>query len=319
MNKTVDATKTATAIVGTLLLALLGTTAAHANDMDYLQSIQAPTELGLQSADQLEKSIYYLKTPNYFGSEKVASADARLRPKSEDPSIFVQFKSAVVSATLQEQLKQRGVKIAAAKEGADLILGGEILYQDQYFPNPPRRLTFTEKLDPPAANASGGNKSVPLAALELAPMYMMRNSSPSAFGAALLQNLVEVTGASKLFSSPSEKNAENFLLLDCYDKSTRKSPSCISNDQLLLSYRAKVRVQAIDLKAYLGRPGASSSEFTRARIIARTTEGRAATSSRLIELLADATAELVSGFGKEPSASQPTTPADSENTEPGPK
>jgi hypothetical protein len=97
-------------------------------------------------------------------------------------------------------------------------------------------------------------------------------------------------------------------MLDCYDKATRKSPSCISDDQLLLSYRGKVRVQAVDVKAFMGKPGSSSSEFQRVRIISRSLDGRASADNRLVELLADATQELVSGLGNEPQQSNQAAP-----------
>lgn len=276
-------------------------TAHAANDRDYLQELQAPKELPLTQNYQGDKATYYLKTPNFFGSELVSAADYRLKFKTTgETSVYVQFKSAVIAATLQEQLRQRGFKIADSRDTADLVLGGEVLYQDQYFPNPPRRIAFTEKMDPPTVNTGSGNKTISLAAFELAPAYLTKGASPSAFGAALLANLFEVTGASKLFSGPADqKNAENFLMLDCYDKATRKSPSCISDDQLLLSYRGKVRVQAVDVKAFMGKPGSSSSEFQRVRIISRSLDGRASPDNRLVELLADATQELVSGLGSE--------------------
>lgn len=43
----------------------------------------------------------------------------------------------------------------------------------------------------------------------------------------------------------------------------------------------------------------SSSEFQRVRIISRSLDGRASPDNRLVELLADATQELVSGLGSE--------------------
>jgi hypothetical protein len=288
------------------LVACVVPSAARANDLDYLHGIRPPKELGQVDAVGSARSTYYLKTPNFFGSEKLSSVEGRLksRPAGEQ-TVYVQFKSAVVTAGIQEQLKLRGVKVAPSKDAAYLVLGGEIVYQDQYFPNPPRRIAFTEKMDPQSTNVGTekGAKTVSLAALELAPAYLVRGSSPSAFGAALLTNLVEVTGVSKLFTTPAEKTAESFLLLDCYDKASRTSTSCISDDQLLLSYRGKIRVQAVDVKAFLGRPGDAAANFQRARIVARVTEGRPATDSRLIELLADAMQELVSGLGNEPAIS----------------
>jgi hypothetical protein len=93
--------------------------------------------------------------------------------------------------------------------------------------------------------------------------------------------LFEVTGASRLLSAPADKkNAENFLLLDCYDRTTRKSLSCISNDQLLFSYRGKVRVQAVDVKAFMGKPGGSSSDFKRVRIVSRSIDPRGGEQNR---------------------------------------
>lgn len=301
-------------LTSTLVFALIGTFAVSsvqaASDRDYLQEIQIPKELPANQTFQGSKTTYYLKTPNFFGSELLSAADSRLKYKlSGDTAVYVQFKSAVISATLQEQLRQRGFKIADSRDAADLVLGGEVLYQDQYFPNPPRRIAFTEKMDPPTVNTGSGNKTISLAAFELAPAYLTKGASPSAFGAALLANLFEVTGASKLFSGPADqKNAENFLMLDCYDKATRKSSSCISDDQLLLSYRGKVRVQAVDVKAFMGKPGSSSSEFQRVRIISRSLDGRASPDNRLVELLADATQELVSGLVAETRQASETAP-----------
>lgn len=295
--------KKITTTLACVLASIFVAQAAHAaNDLDYLQEIKVPKELPPAQAFQASKSTYYLKIPNFFGSELVPAADNRLSFKiAGETAVYVQFKSAVIAATLQEQLRKRGFKIADSREKADLVLGGEIVYQDQHFPNPPRRIAFTEKLDPPNAKFGDGNKTVSMAAFELAPMFLVQGGSPSAFGAALLSNLFEVTGASKLFSAPADqKNAENFLMLDCYDKGTRKSSSCISEDQLLLSYRGKVRVQAIDIKAFMGKPGSSSSDFKRVRVVSRSLDSRGGTDSRLVELLADATNELVSGMGNEP-------------------
>lgn len=297
-----------TSITHTLLViacavsGLLASHAVHANDRDYLQKVQVPKELPPADAVPSQKAVYYLKTPDYFGSELVPSDDARLKAKtSGDTSVFVQFKSAVVAATIEEQLKLRGFKIAPTRAAADLVLGGDIVYQDQFFPNAQRRLTFNEKMDPASSMPGAGNKTVSLAALQLAPTYLASAGSPSAFGAALLFNLFEVTGANKLFAGPADqKNAESFLMLDCFDKVTRKSTSCIGDDQLLLSYRGKVRVQAIDVKAYLTKPGGSASDFQRARIISRALDGRGVKEVRTVELLADAVQELVSGLGNEP-------------------
>ncbi|WP_396434249.1 hypothetical protein [Limnohabitans sp.] len=292
-----------TATLTSALIGVLVTHAAHAaNDLDYLQEIKVPKELPSAQAFQGSKSTYYLKIPNFFGSELVSAADNRLSFKTTgETAVFVQFKSAVVAATLQEQMRSRGFKIAESREKADLVLGGEIVYQDQHFPNPPRRIAFTEKLDPPKGSFGGGNKTVSMAAFELAPVYLANGVSASAFGASLMLNLFEVTGASKLFAAPADqKNSENFLLLDCYDKVSRKSSSCISDDQLLLSYRGKVRVQAIDIKAFMGKPGSSSSDFKRVRVVSRSLDSRGGTESRLVELLADAMNELVSGLGDEP-------------------
>jgi hypothetical protein len=280
--------------------------AAQAQVIDYLQQITYPSELPAPGAMAPDRATYFLKIPSPFGIEILPTTTAVLKMPvgKADAAVWVEFKSAIITAAVNEQLKVRGIRLAPTKETAELVLRGEVSYFGQNHPYPARRLVLDERLDSPAlleGSAADGSKTVARSAWDLAPAYKFRGSDPVTFGVGVFSALFDVTGLSSALSKARNDDEkmknESYLMVDCFDKSTRKASGCPSEAQRLESYRRKVRLQAVDMKAYLGAPGASSADTQRVRIISRQLDSRSATDISLADLLGANVNALVQGLG----------------------
>ena len=281
---------------------------AHAQEIDYVQDIKIPEALPEPGTMPTSKHIYYLKTPNAFSPQVLDTAASRLKFPTGKPetTVFVQFKSASVTSIITEQLKMRGVTIAQAQDKATFILRGDIGYSSQYVPNPPQRLVLNQQFDlsnapTTAAVKDPSNKTLSAAAFDLAPSYAARALNPGELGASALMALFNVTGLANAFSekkTEEQKRAEVFVNFDCFDQKTRAAGSCMSDSHRLTSYRNKVRVEAVDLRAYLICNGSDCGDHQRVRIISRQIAGRHTTDVNLLGLLMDGIGELVTSFGE---------------------
>lgn len=289
------------------LTAALCNGTAQAQVIDYLQQITYPSELPAPGAMAPDRATYFLKMPSPFGIEILPTATAVLKMPAgkADAAVWVEFKSAIITAAVNEQLKVRGIRLAPTKEAAELVLRGEVSYFGQNHPYPARRLVLDERLDSPAfleGSAADGSKTVARSAWDLAPAYKFRGTDPVTFGVGVFSALFDVTGLSSALSkarNDDEKmKAEAWNAGDCFNKETRKAASfCLSEAQRLQSYRLKVRLQAVDMKAYFGAPGASSADTQRVRIISRQLDSRSATDISLADLLGANVNALVQGLG----------------------
>ena len=70
-----------------------------------------------------------------------------------------------------------------------------------------------------------------------------------------------------------------------------------SEAQRLESYRRKIRLQVVEVKASLGLPGASNNDSQRVHLITRQIDSRTATEISLAQLLGTNVSELVTGMG----------------------
>jgi hypothetical protein len=285
---------------------LLSAANVKAQVIDYLQKIDYPEELPPLGAMPPERATYFLKMPSAFGVEVLPSTEAALKmPEGKtDQAVWVEFKSAVLTTAINEQLKVRGVRIAASKESAELLLRGEVSYFSQNHPYPAKRLVLDERLDSAALLEGGspdGSRTVARSAWDLAPAYKFRNADPLTFGVGVFAALFDATGLSsalaKARNDDEKMKNESYLMVDCFDKTTRKASSCPSEAQRLDSYRRKIRLQAVDMKAYFGAPGASSADTQRVRIISRQLDSRSAAEVSLAQLLGANVNALVQGLG----------------------
>lgn len=296
-----------------MMLAFAACTSTHAQVDNYLQDFKFPTELAAPGAMVVERSSYYLKTPNPFGVDVLAAEQARLKfPEGKaDTSVWVDFKSAVITQAINEQLKIRGVTLAPSKDVAGLILRGDISYYSANHPYSGRRLVLDQRLDNASlfgGNAADSSRTVARSVWDLAPAYKFRGTDPVTFGVGVFSALFDATGLTsalaKARNDEAKMKTDFWYAADCYSKETRKATSCISEGQRLQSYRAKIRIQTIDLKAYLGAPGASNNESQAVHLITRQLDDRSATDISLPELLANSVNELVSGLGQVQSAKE---------------
>lgn len=302
MKKAFKAIATASLIAATMC-----NVKAQAQVMDYVQQISFPSELPAPGAMTPDRATYFLKMPSPFGAEVLPTTDAVLKmpANKRDASVWVDFKSAVLTAAVNELLKVRGIRLAPAKESADLVMRGDVSYFGQNHPYPAKRLVLDERLDSAAlldGGAADGSKTVARSVWDLAPAYKFRNADPLTFGVGVFSALFDATGLSsalaKARNDDEKMKNESYLLVDCFDKTTRKASACPSESQRLDSYRRKVRLQAVDLKAYFGAPGASSEDTQRVRIISRQIDSRSAAEVSLAQLLGANVNALVQGLGE---------------------
>lgn len=293
--------------MATVITTALCNVTAQAQVIDYLQQISFPSELPAPGAMTPDRATYFLKTPSPFSIEVLPTTEAVLKMPAgkSDAAVWVDFKSAVLTAAVNEQLKVRGIRLAAARESANLVLRGEVSYFGQNHPYPAKRLVLDERLDSAAlldGGSADGSKTVARSVWDLAPAYKFRGADPLTFGVGVFSALFDATGLSsalaKARNDDEKMKNESYLMVDCFDKSTRKASSCPSEAQRLDSYRRKVRLQAVDMKAYFGAPGASSADTQRVRIISRQLDSRSATEISLADLLGANVNALVQSLGE---------------------
>lgn len=289
-----------------LLFASVGTSLSQAQVVGYLQEMKYPAELPVPGEMIPERNSYYLKTPNAFGVDVLIPEQARLRlPDGKaDTSVWVDFKSAAITKAINEQLKLRGVRLSETQESAQLFLRGDVSYYGSNHPYPAKRLVLDQRLDTAQLLDGGsgdGAKTIARSAWDLAPSYKFRNADPVTFGVGVFSAVFDATGLTsalaKVRNDDEKMNNESYMLVDCFDKQTRKASSCPSEAQRLESYRRKIRLQVVEVKATLGLPGASNNDSQRVHIITRQIDSRTATEISLAQLLGSSVSELVSGMG----------------------
>ena len=273
---------------------------------DVLVGVVPPDALKPIDAVQTGVDVFHIKPHSYVGVDVVDPAAARfdLSPASIGRGLYVDFGSAMLTKAVEVTLAERGVKLVSSPAEADLVLRGYASYWAQSWPYPPRRFILDQRIDEGALSdanlgISSGKRSLPHAAYDLAPAYVFRGADPITFSIGLVATLIEQSGLSAALrdvrADELRMQQESYLLMDCYDKDSRKKQMCISEGQLMDSYRRKIRVEAVDLRAYLGRPEASKSDYKSARIIARRILQRADTEIHMAELLGHVANELSAG------------------------
>jgi hypothetical protein len=282
-------------------------TVAHAQVVDYLQEMKYPSELPAPGTMVPVRSTYYLKMPNPFGVDVLPAEQAKLKmPEGKaQAAVWVDFKSAVLTTAINEQLKLRGIRLAESQEAAELVLRGEVSYYSANHPYTGRRLVLDQRLD--SANLLEGGtpdstKTVARSAWDLAPAYKFRGADPVTFGVGVFSALFDATGLTSALANARNDDEkmknESYMMVDCFDKDTRRASACPSEAQRLESYRRKIRLQTVAMKAYLGAPGASNNDSQRVYIVTRQIDSRSATAVSLPELLGTSVSELVSGLGQ---------------------
>lgn len=288
-----------------LLFAAFGTLSVQAQVVGYLQQMKYPTELPAPGAMIPERSTYYLKIPNAFGVDVLTPDLARLKlPDGKiDASVWVDFKSAAITTAINEQLKIRGIRLSETKESAQLVLRGEVSYYSSNHPYPAKRLVLDQRLDTAQLLDGGtadGSKTIVSSAWDLAPAYKFRSGDPVTFGVGVFSAVFDATGLTsalaKARNDDEKMKNESYMLIDCFDKETRKASSCPSEAQRLESYRRKIRLQVVEVKATLGLSGASNNDSQRVHLITRQIDSRTATEISLAQLLGNNVSELVSGM-----------------------
>ena len=270
---------------------------------DVLVGVVPPDELKPVQTVQTGVDVFYIKSRSYVGVDVVDPAVARfdLSSASIGRGLYVDFGSEMLTKVVEVTLAERGVRLVKSPAEADLVLRGSASYWAQSWPYPPRRFILDQRIDEGALSdanlgISSGKRSLPHAAFDLAPAYVLRSADPITFSIGLVATLIEQSGLNAALrdvkAEEQRMQQESYLLMDCYDKDTRKKKMCISEGQLMESYRRKIRVEAVDLRAYLGRPEASKSDYKASRIIARRILQRADTNIHLAELLGHLANEL---------------------------
>jgi hypothetical protein len=289
-----------------LLFASFGALSVQAQVVGYLQEMKYPAELPAPGAMIPERTTYYLKIPNPFGVDVLTPDQARLKLPvgKDDASVWVDFKSAAITMAINEQLKLRGIRLSETKESAQLVLRGDVSYYSSKHPYPAKRLVLDQRLDTDQLLDGGtadASKSILRSAWDLAPAYKFRSADPVTFGVGVFSAVFDATGLTsalaKARNDDEKMKNESYMLIDCFDKETRKASSCPSEAQRLESYRRKIRLQVVEVKASLGLPGASNNDSQRVHLITRQIDSRTATEISLAQLLGSNVSELVSGMG----------------------
>lgn len=273
---------------------------------DVLVGVVPPAELKPLDAAQTGVDVFYIKPQSYAGVTQVDPQVARfdLSSASIGRGLYVDFGSEMLTKAVEVTLAERGVRLVKSPADADLVLRGSASYWAQSWPFAPRRFILDQRIDDGALSdanlgVSSGRRSLPNAAFDLAPAYVLRSADPITFSVKLLTTLIEQSGLNAALrnveAEEQRMKQEVYLLVDCYDKDTRKKKICISDGQLMESYRRKVRVEAVDLRAYLGRPEAAKSDYKPSRIIVRRILQRSDTEIHLAELLGHLANELGAG------------------------
>lgn len=288
-----------------LLFASFGTLSVQAQVVGYLQEMKYPAELPAHGAMLPERNTYYLKTPNPFGVEVLTPDQARLKLPDDkvDASVWVDFKSVAITTAINEQLKLRGIRLSETKESAQMVLRGDASYYSSNHPYPAKRLVLDQRLDTDQLLDGGtadASKSIGRSAWDLAPAYKFRSADPVTFGVGVFSAVFDATGLTsalaKARNDDEKMKNESYMLIDCFDKETRKASSCPSEAQRLESYRRKIRLQVVEVKATLGLSGASNNDSQRVHLITRQIDSRTATEISLAQLLGNNVSELVSGM-----------------------